>query len=100
MLRFRLVVENIRNVVVAHIHLGPRNVNGPIVAFLFGPLREGVTVRRRTVTGTITRRNLVGPLAGRPLSVLLREMRRGNAYVNVHTVQNPNGEIRGQIRHM
>lgn len=25
-------------------------------------------------------------------------MRAGTAYVNVHTIQNPPGEIRGQIR--
>ncbi len=28
---------------------------------------------------------------------LLDEMQRGNTYVNVHTVANPGGEIRGQI---
>ncbi len=51
------------------------------------------------MTGTITRENLVGPLQGHSLRTLIRQMRSGNAYVNVHTRQNPNGEMRGQIGH-
>jgi hypothetical protein len=50
------------------------------------------------VEGTITASNLVGPLAGQPLSALLDAMRAGNTYVNVHTSANAGGEIRGQIR--
>lgn len=96
-LRFRLVINNISRVTEAHIHLGRRGVNGPIVAFLFGPSKFGISVRRGVVTGVLTRRDLVGPLQGRTLRSLIREIRRGNTYVNVHTVQNPNGEIRGQI---
>jgi hypothetical protein len=98
-LRFILVVRDIRNTFAGHIHLGRRGVNGPIVAFLFGNLRNPVSVRRRVFTGTITRQDLTGPLKGRCLKALLRQMRQGNAYVNVHTTQNPNGEIRGQVRH-
>ncbi|RXT08164.1 CHRD domain-containing protein [Ammoniphilus sp. CFH 90114] len=96
-LHYVLEVENIRRTTEAHIHLGRRRENGPVVAFLFGPLRRGVTVRRGVVRGTITAADLVGPLAGRSLAALIREMRLGNTYVNVHTVQNPAGEIRGQI---
>ncbi|WP_134703028.1 CHRD domain-containing protein [Ammoniphilus sp. YIM 78166] len=99
-LRFILEVENIRRATEAHIHLGRRGENGPVVVFLFGPIQRGVTVGRGVVRGTITRADLVGPLAGRSLAALIREMRRGNAYVNVHTVQNPPGEIRGQIVHL
>ncbi len=98
-LRFILVIRDIRNAFAGHIHLGRRGVNGPIVAFLFGNLRNPISVRRRVFIGTITRDDLVGPLRGRSLRALLRQMRRGNAYVNVHTTQHPNGEIRGQIRH-
>ena len=58
--------------------------------------------------GTITAANLVGPLAGHPLSDLIAEMRAGNTYTNVHTNDGvappntgpgdfPGGEIRGQI---
>ncbi|WP_173427732.1 CHRD domain-containing protein [Aneurinibacillus tyrosinisolvens] len=100
-LAFTLEIEEIRNAFVGHIHLGRRGVNGPIVVFLFGPLRHPISVRKgaATVTGTITRENLVGPLQGHSLRTLIRQMRLGNAYVNVHTRQNPNGEMRGQIRH-
>ncbi|HHT46019.1 MAG TPA: CHRD domain-containing protein [Firmicutes bacterium] len=96
-MRFRLIVNNIANMTVAHIHLGRRGENGPIVVFLFGPVDPAITVSQGIVQGTLSQRNLVGPLEGQPFSALLNEMQRGNTYVNVHTVQNPGGEIRGQI---
>lgn len=80
----------------AHIHLGRPGQNGPIVAFLFG-LTFGTTTRLATIRGVLTNQSLVGPLRGRTIQDLVREIQRGNAYVNVHTVQNPDGEIRGQI---
>jgi CHRD domain-containing protein len=107
---YRLVVANIRNVTMSHIHLAPAGQNGPIVAFLYGPVGPG---GGRTdgvlATGTLTAASLVGPLAGQPLSALIAAMRAGNTYVNVHTndgVDPPNtgpgdipgGEIRAQIR--
>ncbi|AJY75062.1 CHRD domain-containing protein [Paenibacillus beijingensis] len=97
-LSFQLVVRNITRMTQAHIHLGRPGQNGPIVAFLFGPSKFGISTRRGVVRGVLTSRDLVGPLSGRTISDLVREIRRGNAYVNVHTIQNPDGEIRGQIR--
>lgn len=96
-LRYKLVVRNINRVTEVHIHLGRKGANGPVVATLFGPSKFGVSVRRGVVRGVLTNRDLVGPLAGRTIRNLAREIRNGNAYVNVHTIQNPNGEIRGQI---
>ncbi|MFD2613986.1 CHRD domain-containing protein [Paenibacillus gansuensis] len=96
-LLFRLVIQNITRVTQAHIHLGRRGENGPIVAFLFGPSKFGISVRRGVIRGTLTRNDLVGPLSGMTIRDLVREIESGNAYVNVHTIQNPNGEIRGQL---
>ncbi|MBG9794144.1 hypothetical protein ABD76_17195 [Paenibacillus dendritiformis] len=96
-LRFRLVIRNINRVTQAHIHLGRRGQNGPIVAFLFGPSKFGISVRRGVIQGILTSRDLVGPLKGKTIRDLIREIERGNAYVNVHTIQFPDGEIRGQI---
>jgi hypothetical protein len=100
-LSYRLIASNIENVTQAHIHFGPAGVNGPVVAWLYpsGPPPELIPGRHDGVlaTGTITEGDLVGPLAGEPLSVLVELIMEGNAYVNVHTSQHPPGEIRGQL---
>ena len=46
--------------------------------------------------GTITADKLEGPMAGKQISDLASTGANGMLYVNVHTEQNPNGEIRGQ----
>jgi len=112
-LSYRVEVQNIRNVVGAHIHLGPRGVNGPIVLTMFmvsppgvfgggpGPAAGGLLAAGRTTA-------LEGPLAGQPMSALVAQLEAGNAYVNVHTNDGvvpvdtgpgdfPGGEIRGQV---
>ena len=94
---FKMALEDINNVTVAHIHLGKEGENGPVVVTLFGPLKKAVSIEDAIFKGVITRDDLEGPLAGRSLAALLREMNRKNTYVNVHTVQNPIGEIRGQV---
>jgi CHRD domain len=48
-------------------------------------------------TGTITPDKLEGPLAGKQLSDLATAGVNDMLYVNIHTEQNPNGEIRKQI---
>ena len=95
-LNYRLIVANIEDVTAAHIHLAPRGENGDIVAFLFEEPTEGRT-NGVLAEDTITSADLVGPLEGSTLSELIDEMEAGNTYVNVHTVQHPSGEIRGQI---
>ena len=97
-LRYRLIVANIADVIQAHIHVGTAAEAGPFVAFLFGPVPGGVTHNGVLATGTVTADDLVGPLAGEPLSALVDAIDSGGAYVNVHTVAHPGGEIRGQIR--
>lgn len=97
-LRVGLVVSNLRQAMVAHIHLGRPGENGPIVLFLFGPVSP-MDIGAPTVltSQSFTATNLTGPLTGMPMSVLAQQMRAGNTYVNVHTVAHPNGEIRGPV---
>jgi hypothetical protein len=101
-IEYRLIVANIENVSMAHIHLAPAGVNGPVVAWLYpsAPPPQLIPGRFSGVlaTGTITADDLVGPLAGQPLSVLIDYLVDGGAYVNVHTSQYPGGEVRGQIK--
>ena len=47
--------------------------------------------------GKITSSDLQGQLAGKQISDLVNIIKSGQAYVNVHTDKNQNGEIRGQI---
>src|SRR5919107_2637958 len=91
-------VTDIENVTAAHIHSGQVGENGPIVITLF---KEDTPTTAMTTgvlsEGNITATNLEGPMAGQLLSNLISAMRNDQTYVNVHTQQNPNGEIRGQI---
>jgi CHRD domain len=65
----------------AHIHLAPRGKANPAPAVgLCGPCRSG-----QTGTSTIPDK-------------VERALKRGTAYVNVHTMRNAAGEIRGQLR--
>jgi hypothetical protein len=86
---------------MAHIHLAPAGANGSVVAWLYpsSPPAQLIPGRSNGILaeGVITAANLIGPLAGGSMEDLLEAMQAGNTYVNVHTVQFPGGEIRGQI---
>lgn len=66
-----------------HIHEGLPGVNGPVLIDLI-PFVENDRVRT-TITGAA----LTPALIGKHL--------RGELYINLHTINNPNGEVRGQI---
>lgn len=101
-LHYKLIVANIENVLMAHIHLAPAGANGPVVVWLYpdGPPPQLIPGRSQGVLaeGVITAGDLVGLLAGGNMADLIAEIEAGNAYVNVHTEQFPGGEVRGQIR--
>lgn len=97
-LSYKLIAANIEDVTQAHIHIAPAGENGAVTAFLFGFVAEGVDPNGVLAQGVITSGDLIGPLAGMTLDDLIDAFESGNAYVNVHTIANPPGEIRGQIR--
>jgi hypothetical protein len=84
-INYDLTATNLNGFMMAHIHQGKAGENGQPVA----PLSMG--------KGKITSSDLKGPLAGKQISDLADLMKNGGAYVNIHTQQNQNGEIRGQI---
>lgn len=93
-LSFKLNVANIDDVVGAHIHQAPAGENGGIVVFLFGnPFTDAVTVHGTLAEGRITATDVIGL----DFDALLTAMREGSTYVQVHTLANPPGEIRGQV---
>ena len=92
----------------AHIHFAQKRVNGPIIIWLCGtanvpgPAGTQTCPQTGTIRGTFTAANVQASpatqqLAAGELSELIRAMRAGAAYANVHTAISPGGEIRGQI---
>jgi hypothetical protein len=86
--------SNMQGVTAGHIHSGKQGENGPVVVTLFKNYSPSNEVSE---TGSITADKLEGSMAGKQLTDLATAMSNGETYVNVHTEQNPNGEIRGQI---
>lgn len=91
------------NTLFAHVHFGGRYVNGGVSFFLCGggtkptacPNVSGV------IEGDVTAADIQGPggqgIAATQFGEILRAMRAGVAYANIHTTTYPGGEIRGQI---
>ena len=91
---FRMRTRNLSGpIVAAHFHNAQAGANGPVVVNLADGL-DGDRVRL-----TVTAAQVVGPLADAadPMLALLNELAAGNIYINVHTAENPAGEIRGQL---
>jgi CHRD domain len=86
--------SNMQGVTAGHIHSGKQGENGPVVVTLF---KNDSPSNEVSETGSITADKLEGPMAGKQLTDLASAMSNGDTYVNIHTEQNPNGEIRGQL---
>jgi CHRD domain-containing protein len=87
----------------AHIHLGQRATSGGVSAFLCGGgTKPPCPPAGGTVTGTIVPSDVIGPtaqgIAPGEFDELVRAIRAGFTYANVHSTARPGGEIRGQIQ--
>lgn len=70
-------------IVGAHIHNAPKGVSGDVVINL---------------TNSINNNQIMGFVTGAALSSAnMKAMLDGNTYLNIHTMANPGGEIRGQL---
>lgn len=98
-LEYKLVVNNLEDTQMAHIHIAPAGANGPVAVWLYpeGPPPQLIEGRfsGMLAQGTITADDVT--LEGQTFESVLEAMQTGNAYVNVHTSANPGGEIRGQL---
>ena len=109
---YSMVYFDLQGVVTqAHIHIALPGVNGGIVLYLCTNLTppSGVPAPPpcpsgggiNTVAGTLSAANVFPQaaqgIAAGEFSEVIRAMRAGNSYANVHTDQFPGGEIRGQV---
>lgn len=102
-LSYKLIVSNLDNVHMAHLHMAPAGSNGGVVVWLYPSAPPPQLIAGRTqgvlAEGVITATSLRGALAGQPLSSLIDAFEAGLIYANVHTTPDfPGGEVRGQIR--
>jgi len=94
------------NLAASHIHFAPAKENGGVMVFFCGgggkPACPAAT--SGTISGTIAAADIVGP-AGQGIPAapagqfadVVRAIKTGNAYANLHTATFPGGEIRGQV---
>lgn len=90
-------------VLAAHIHVAREFVNGGIVINLCGAGgKPACPTPSGQVAAMVTAADVVDlaaqGIAAGELAEVIRAMRRGATYVNVHSTAFPGGEIRGQIR--
>jgi CHRD domain len=95
------------DVTQAHIHFGQRAVNGGISVFLCSNLGNGPMGTQAcppapaTIEGTIRPSDVIGPatqgIAPGEFDELVRAIKAGVTYANVHSTTWPGGEIRAQL---
>ncbi|HEX7035643.1 MAG TPA: CHRD domain-containing protein [Pseudomonadales bacterium] len=101
-LRVAVDIRGPLTVVAAHFHCGRPGTNGPVV---FGILNPGPLVEiGNRVRVTLDNSAFTGAdcteIVGRPVNnvaALALAMRDGLIYINLHSPDNPTGEIRGQM---
>lgn len=109
----KVTVSPATPIFMAHIHLGPIGANGPVLFWLYGdpnldpqnspvppsqfPVNDGPFTGQ--ISGVLTAANFdPDPTQGvRNFEEASKNILAGNTYTNVHTIQYPQGEIRGQI---
>jgi hypothetical protein len=90
----KIMADDIKDVTKAHLHLAPKGKNGDPVAEL--STKSG-KISGNLGEGTIKAADLQGPLAGKTIGDLMEKIKAGEVYVNVHTDQHKDGEMRGQV---
>lgn len=97
-----LMVRDLSDITMAHIHLGTVGKNGPIVVWLYPTTGTPKLIKGnengQLAKGEITAASLQGPEKGKPLAALVKAIHDGDAYVNIHTTEHKAGEVRGQIK--
>jgi hypothetical protein len=95
---FDIDVEDLNEAFAAHIHgPGTADENAGVIVTLFAQAQPGVNIEDGTLSSGSFPSTTFAIKEGVSLDSVLVLMRSGLAYVNVHTVDHPGGEIRGQI---
>lgn len=91
------IIDSIADVTAAHIHEGAPGENGGVLVTLFTGPAGGTTVPDSTYLVSNGSFTVPDAASGITIDELLDLMRAEDTYVNIHTVTNPGGEIRGEV---
>jgi hypothetical protein len=110
-LSYEVKVDDLKDITMAHVHMvRPDGSPGEVIAPLFpevgtgalpsGEKREGSRVKEgefsgKLSEGKLTPEQFTGSMKGKSAQEMYDLLRTGKAGVNVHTKQNPNGEVWG-----
>ena len=92
------------NPLFAHVHFGQRHTSGGVSFFLCGGGGKPACAANTTgsADGSVIAADVIGPapqgIQAGDIAAILKMMRTGFAYVNVHTPLHSPGEIRGQVK--
>ena len=99
---WKLNVTGITDPTMAHMHMGKRDVNGVILANLWDLLKSSPnfekTTERTIITGNISASDLQGPMKGKTIADLQSAIKALDLYIDLHTKNHPDGELRGTIK--
>ncbi len=96
-INFKVNVTMLKNIQSAEIYRGEFGQNGEIIISLLNSSSPIDVDNGTLVKGQLTAKDLVGSLKGKTIKELVQLFNNTKAYLNIHTEQYPNGEIRGQI---
>jgi hypothetical protein len=96
-IKSKINITGISDVTMAHIHAGKKGENGDPIVDLLKTGDKSKTATGVMIEGNFTASDLQGPMKGKALTDLQSAMATEDTYVNIHTPQHPDGEIRGQI---
>lgn len=94
---YSIDANDLEGALMAHIHQGGENENGDILVWLFNSTEPTGEISGQLDNNGFTAGSFEGPLQGQNMSSLVDLINSGQTYVNVHTEENPDGEIRGTI---
>jgi hypothetical protein len=101
-MHFAVIANRIDDVIMAHLHIGAPGTNGPIAVWLYPdeppPALIPGTFQGVLASGVLTDDHVIAASGVASLDELVDEIRAGNVYLNIHTLDNPAGEVRGQLR--
>ena len=97
-LKFSVKITEMSKIKQVNIDIGKSSEREEIVAELYKSKTPSDEVTGKLCEGDISSQDLKGQLEGKDTKELVKKIEDGKAYVNILTVDKPNGKIRGKIK--